>query len=658
MSRLRILFADNNPLFLKIRSELLERAGYAILRASSVEEAKRILRDELVDIAVFDIRLEDDLDSNDTSGLDLAKDPAYRSVPKIILTAHPTYEHVREALGPVLDSLPPAVDFLAKKEEPEAMIRAIEKAYSESARVNQNLSIEFNDRKPITFLHISNLIDPEYDGKRLLARAEELETLFRRLYFKDEQIIIDRLLWQRPGCTALAVFKFTKEHPPRSTVVVCGQKAALNEEASRYKMFAPPPGQTSTILDKSSETINLAANVYVLAGADLENTYSLLEAYRTEPDRVFNSVLRKVIEKTLAEWHQGKSIVDESKSLDEVYRRLLGLSSELTGKNGFEASVRALIKQALRVGLKIDYGSGKLNMRFDGHSVSYPDPAILLNQTFDIGDPAVLISSPGTLSGDNILVDKSGQAWLTDFINSGSAPILWNYVSLEAAIRFDWVETSNLYWIYEMEQHLVSGDFNNLDIDDVEPPLRKPLKAIKVIRSLAARTVGKDYLPYHAGILYQAASRIVQAKLSTRTRLLEVELVYQAHMLMAATMISGEILESLQEVGINSEPKEKGIRIDKANQAVWVEGKQVRLRGNSYSLLCNLYDHPNQLRSRRELIEEVFGIKYDEWDRSQISRLNTAINRLRRIIRDDADNPRFLFTHPGGGYRLTPNPEG
>ena len=26
------------------------------------------------------------------------------------------------------------------------MIRAIEKAYSESARVNQNLSIEFNDR--------------------------------------------------------------------------------------------------------------------------------------------------------------------------------------------------------------------------------------------------------------------------------------------------------------------------------------------------------------------------------------------------------------------------------------------------------------------------------------------------------------------------------
>ena len=101
MSRLRILFADNNPLFLKIRSELLEKAGFRNIRVSlSVEEARN-LRDELVDIAVFDIRLEDDLDSNDTSGLDLAKDPAYRSVPKIILTAHPTYEHVREALGPV-----------------------------------------------------------------------------------------------------------------------------------------------------------------------------------------------------------------------------------------------------------------------------------------------------------------------------------------------------------------------------------------------------------------------------------------------------------------------------------------------------------------------------------------------------------------------------
>ena len=466
------------------------------------------------------------------------------------------------------------------------------------------------------------------------------------------------MLWQRPGCTALAVFKFTKEQPPRSTVVVCGQKAAVNEEASRYKRFAPPPGQTSTIFEKSSETINLAANAYVLAGADLENTYSLLEAYRTEPERVFNSILGKVIEKTLAEWHQGKSIVDESKSLDEVYRSLLGLSSEFIGKNGFEASVRALVKQVLRVGLKIDYGSGKLNIRFDGHSVSYPDPAILLNQAFDIGDPAVLISSPGTLSGDNILVDKSGQAWLTDFINSGAAPVLWNYVSLEAAIRFDWVETSNLYWIYEIEQHLVSGDFSNLDIDGVEPPLRRIMKAIKVVRSLAARTVGNDYLPYHAGILYQAVSRIARAKLATRPRLLEIELVHLTHTLIAATMISGKILESLQGAGVHSEPKEKGIRIDKANRAVWVDGKQVKLTGNSYSLLCNLYDHPDQLRSRRELLEEVFGIKYDQWDRSQVSRLNTAINRLRRIIRDDADNPRFLFTHPGGGYRLTPNPEG
>jgi DNA-binding response OmpR family regulator len=90
---------------------------------------------------------------------------------------------------------------------------------------------------------------------------------------------------------------------------------------------------------------------------------------------------------------------------------------------------------------------------------------------------------------------------------------------------------------------------------------------------------------------------------------------------------------------------------------VWVDGKKIELTGNSYDLLCDLYDHPNQLRTRRELIEQVFGLRYEETDRSQMSRLNTAINRLRKIIRDDAEKPRFLFTKPGGGYRLNPKPE-
>lgn len=128
MAKATILFADNDPDFLKIRKEFLEKEGYAVIPATNPVEAGRILEQWQVNLAVLDIRLVNDDDEKDLSGLTLAKEEAYRTVPKIILTKFPTYEAVREALGPALHGLPPAVDFVAKQEGPEALSRAVGKA--------------------------------------------------------------------------------------------------------------------------------------------------------------------------------------------------------------------------------------------------------------------------------------------------------------------------------------------------------------------------------------------------------------------------------------------------------------------------------------------------------------------------------------------------
>ena len=83
-----------------------------------------------------------------------------------------------------------------------------------------------------------------------------------------------------------------------------------------------------------------------------------------------------------------------------------------------------------------------------------------------------------------------------------------------------------------------------------------------------------------------------------------------------------------------------------------MNGGRISLRGQSYDLLCDLYDYANKPRTRREIIEKVFHEKYDETDTSQISRLNTAIHRLREKIEDDPYHPRFLLTEPMLGYKL------
>jgi CheY-like chemotaxis protein len=120
-----ILFADNAPRFIDVRREFLEREGYQVVGANSPDEAKRILEEGRVDLAILDIRMVNDDDDGDISGLNLAKETA-RDVPKIILTGFPTWDAVKEALGPDLNGVPAAVDFIAKQEGSEAMLRAVE----------------------------------------------------------------------------------------------------------------------------------------------------------------------------------------------------------------------------------------------------------------------------------------------------------------------------------------------------------------------------------------------------------------------------------------------------------------------------------------------------------------------------------------------------
>jgi predicted nucleotide-binding protein len=122
-----VLFADNDTDFLQTWSEYLEREGYHVIPATTVVETRELLLQGRVDLAILDIRLERDKDEKDKSGLNLAREVAL-AVPKIILTGFPNVQAVREALGPALNELPVAVDFIDKNDGPKALVKAVKKA--------------------------------------------------------------------------------------------------------------------------------------------------------------------------------------------------------------------------------------------------------------------------------------------------------------------------------------------------------------------------------------------------------------------------------------------------------------------------------------------------------------------------------------------------
>lgn len=77
MATRNVLFVDNDERSLKTRKEFLEEKGYRVLTATNHQDAKQVLAQERIDLAIIDIRIEDDNDCNDTSGIMLASSTVF-----------------------------------------------------------------------------------------------------------------------------------------------------------------------------------------------------------------------------------------------------------------------------------------------------------------------------------------------------------------------------------------------------------------------------------------------------------------------------------------------------------------------------------------------------------------------------------------------------
>lgn len=113
----KILVADNDEDHLNMIAGILREKGQYqfLVFATNPEEARAIIDSGNVDLAILDLRLEDDLNDHDISGLIAAKE-TNPSVPKIIVTQHPNESLMRRALGANVDGLPSAIAFLFKGE--------------------------------------------------------------------------------------------------------------------------------------------------------------------------------------------------------------------------------------------------------------------------------------------------------------------------------------------------------------------------------------------------------------------------------------------------------------------------------------------------------------------------------------------------------------
>lgn len=92
------------------------------------------------------------------------------------------------------------------------------------------------------------------------------------------------------------------------------------------------------------------------------------------------------------------------------------------------------------------------------------------------------------------------------------------------------------------------------------------------------------------------------------------------------------------------------LSIDLRAREVRVDGREVELTTTEFDLLRVLADHPGWVYSREELLEAVWGYSYLGDSRL----VDVHVANLRRKIGDDPQNPRFIHTVRGAGYKLNP----
>lgn len=92
----------------------------------------------------------------------------------------------------------------------------------------------------------------------------------------------------------------------------------------------------------------------------------------------------------------------------------------------------------------------------------------------------------------------------------------------------------------------------------------------------------------------------------------------------------------------------RGLELDRDDRRVTVHGAEKALTPKEFDILLFFVDNPNRVFSKEELFEKVWGLEaFGESDTVVVH-----VRRLREKIEPDSQNPRYIETVWGAGYRF------
>lgn len=109
-----------------------------------------------------------------------------------------------------------------------------------------------------------------------------------------------------------------------------------------------------------------------------------------------------------------------------------------------------------------------------------------------------------------------------------------------------------------------------------------------------------------------------------------------------------DMMQQVKATEISQEIKHEGLYINVNLRNVEVHGKRIELSPKEFDLLVLFASNPGRTYTRTQLLDMVWGYQFEGYEHT----VNSHINRLRSKIESNLNEPEFILTTWGVGYKF------
>jgi len=659
-SILSILIVDNDPLINRENRLMLQGVGYRVFTAESVEQAKTILQKERIHLAIIGVRLRDDNDPNDVSGLDLAAElepPVF----KIILTGFQSAEITRRALLPhFLKQVAPAENIIAKQDGPRRLKEAADQVFSEKILRQINLQLDLKWKSGIS---MGQLVAPL--GKSLgidnSQATEEVEELLRRLFWKESVILLYRLV---PASSSTVILVRPEYQQVKGSLVVVkmGPIDKIDAEVRNYREYVEPYAHrhTTILAGQPVRTHRLAGFKLLFLNSSDSGLSDFNDLYHDPgvPIARLQKIVANLFGQTCRIWYQNKQPWPARAEDDSVMQLLQGQLS-LSSADGDEPmrSLEYLLEDQPLSSVSFERESStQIRARVEGREHLFPDPLVFAKEDVSLVTPTYASIVHGDLNVRNLLIDEDTDIpRLIDFSRAGWGPALSDAAGLETVVKFELIHQErrvNLPDVLAFEEAVLepSTFLGTVRLPSVtqSEPFRRALSVIEVVRAVARDIAESRFIhEYYLLLLFYALKMMTWKGISSLDQ--ERQELRRRHALFSAGLLSKK-LTKIPEIGDR-------LYIDQSSKTVWVDDRPVELAPLEFLLIEYLYNHRGEVCSRNDILSHLY---MQELAADGVSdyRLDSVLKRLRQRVEPKPSSPQFIITVRGLGLQLLPAGKG